>query len=74
MIAPKSAIDAAAMISWPNVEEISPASLSTGTITPSDVAHRMIATSSGVSTSPPALRPSATTTAIAEREREAERR
>ena len=34
--------------------EISPASLSTGTSTPSDVAHRMIATSSGVSTSPPA--------------------
>ena len=65
MIAPKSAIDAAAMISWPKVEAISPASLSTGTSTPSDVAHRMIATSSGVSTSPPALSSSDTATAIA---------
>ena len=54
MIAPKSAIDAAAMISCPKVEEISPESLSTGTSTPSEVAQRMIATSSGVSTSPPA--------------------
>ena len=57
MIAPKSAIDAAAMISWPNVEAISPASLSTGTSTPSDVAHRMIATSSGVSTRPRRAQP-----------------
>ena len=64
MIAPKSAIEAAAMISCPNVDEISPASLSTGTSTPSEVAHRMIATSSGVSTRPAALSPSATTTAI----------
>ena len=71
MIAPKSAIDAAAMISCPKVEEISPESLSTGTSTPSDVAQRMIATSSGVSTSPPALSPSETTTRDRERQREA---
>ena len=61
MIAPKSAIDAAATISWPNVDEISPASFSTGTMHASEVAQRMIATSSGVSTSPPAASPSATT-------------
>ena len=74
MIAPKSAIDAAAMISCPNVEEISPASLSTGTSTPSEVAHRMIATSSGVSTRPPALEPEAdTTSAIANESAKPER-
>ncbi len=65
MIAPKSAIDAAATISWPKVDEISPASFSTGTITPSDVAHRTIATRRGVSTSPVARSPSDTSTAIA---------
>jgi hypothetical protein len=64
MIAPKSAIDAAPMISWPKVVEISPASFSTGTSTPSEVAQRMIATSSGVSISPPAFRISATPTAM----------
>ena len=63
MIAPKSAIEAAETISWPNVDEISPASLSTGTITPSDVAQRMIATSSGVCTRPAVLSPNPTTTA-----------
>ena len=72
MIAPKSAIDAAAMISCPNVDAISPASLSTGTSTPSDVAHRMIATSSGVSTRPPAWRPSETSSAIPNESGEAE--
>ena len=55
MIAPKSAIEPAAMTSCPNVEAISPASLSTGISTPSEVAQRMIATSSGVSTRPAAL-------------------
>ena len=65
MIAPKSAIDAAAMISCPRVDEISPGSLSTGTRTPSEVAHRMIATSSGVSTRPAAFGPSETASAIA---------
>ena len=74
MIAPKSAIDAAAMISWPNVEEISPASLSTGTSTPSEVAHRMIATSSGVSTSPPRLQPERDGERDRERQREPEQR
>ena len=38
--APKSAIDEAATTSWPNVDEISPASFSTGTSTPSEVALR----------------------------------
>ena len=65
MIAPKSAIVAAATTSCPNGEAISPASLSTGMSTPSEVAQRMIATSSGVSTSPAAPRPSATARAIA---------
>src|ERR671914_635816 len=35
MIAPKSAMEAAATISWPNGDAISPESFSTGTITPS---------------------------------------
>ncbi len=48
MMAPKSAIVPAAITSWPNVRDISPASLSTETITPSDVAESMIATNSGV--------------------------
>ena len=55
MIAPKSAIVPAATTSWPNGVAISPASLSTGMITPSDVAERITATSSGVCTSPPAF-------------------
>ena len=54
MIAPKSAIEPAAMASWPKVDEISPASLSTGMITPSEVAQSTTATNSGVSTSPAA--------------------
>ena len=54
MIAPKSAIVPAATTSWPNGVAISPASLSTGMITPSDVAERITATSSGVCTRPPA--------------------
>ena len=64
MIAPKSAIDAADTISCQNGVEISPESFSTGTITPSEVAQRMIATSSGVSTRPAADSPRPTTTAI----------
>ena len=74
MIAPKSAIDAAATMSWPKGDEISPVSFSTGTITPSDVAQRMIATSSGVWTSPAADSPKPTTTAIAKETTNAERR
>ena len=65
MIAPKSAIEPAARTSWPNLLPLSPASLSTGMITPSEVAQRTIATSSGVSTRPAPSRPRATTTAIA---------
>ena len=65
MIAPKSAIEPAATINWPNVVAISPASLSTGISTPSDVAHRMIVTRTGVSTSPAPFSPSATASAIA---------
>ena len=44
MIVAKSAIEAAAIVSWPNRLPTSPASLSSGTTTPSDVAERMIAT------------------------------
>ena len=62
--APKSAIVPAATISWPKVEEISPASFSTGIRTPSEVAQRMIAISSGVSISPVAFSTSATSNAI----------
>ena len=48
----KSAIDAAAMTSWPKRDETSPESCSTGTITPSEVEARMIAISSGSSAIP----------------------
>src|SRR5215210_5929848 len=65
MMAPKSAMDADATMSCPKGDEISPVSFSTGTMTPSEVAHRMIATSSGVSTSPAADIPKPTITAIA---------
>ena len=65
MIAPKSAIVAAPMISWPNVVETSPASFSTGMRTPREVAQRMIATSRGVSTMPTAPRPMPATSASA---------
>src|SRR5689334_2551237 len=37
MIAPKSAIEAAAITSWPKLEPMLPESLSTGTITPREV-------------------------------------
>ena len=43
----KSAIVPAAMTSWPKVEPISSASLSTGTSTPSEVADSTMATNSG---------------------------
>ena len=51
MIAPKSAIEPAAITSWPSVEPLSPASLRTGISTPSEVPSA-IATSSGASSSP----------------------
>ena len=70
--APKSAIVPAAMISCPKVDEISPASLSTGISTPSEVAQRMIATSNGVSTRPPAFSKQPDGDRESEREREAE--
>ena len=50
--APKSAIDAAATTSWPASPSIASASLRTGTTSPSDVAHSVIATSSGAVVSP----------------------
>ncbi len=65
MIAPKSAIVLAAITSCPSVEPLSPASLSTGISTPSEVAESAIATSSGASTRPASLRPPAATSAIA---------
>ena len=74
MIAPKSAIVAAPMISWPKVVEISPASFSTGIRTPSEVAQRMIATSRGVSTRPPAFEAEADHERDPERQREPARR
>ena len=63
MIAAKSAIEPAAMTSWPSADSILPVSLSTGISTPSDVEPSAMATSSGVSTRPVA----------AERERDRER-
>ena len=55
---PNSATDAAAITSWPKLLVILPESLSTGKITPSEVATSTIATNSGDSTNPPALSPS----------------
>ena len=52
MIAPKSAIDEPAMISWPSAVLLWPASASTGITMPSDVLDSMIATSSGASMRP----------------------
>ena len=74
MIAPKSAIEAAAMISCPNVVASSPESLSTGTSTPSDVAQSMIATSSGVSTRSSRAEPERDDQRDRERDREAHQR
>ena len=51
MTVAKSAIVAPAITSWPNVEPTSPASLSTGMTTPSEVAESTIATNSGWSSS-----------------------
>ncbi len=59
----KSAIEAAAITSWPNGVPVWPASLSTATTIPNDVAARMIATSSGASTSSTASKISATASA-----------
>ena len=50
-----------------------PESFSTGTITPSEVATRTIATNSGDLTKPPAFRPSPRTIAIANDMREPDR-
>ena len=74
MIAPKSAIEPAAITSWPSVEPLSPASLSTGISTPSEVATSAIATSSGASTSPPPSGRPPTTQRERERQREARAR
>ena len=54
MIAPKSAIEAAAITSCPKSDEMFPESLSTGTITPSDVETRTIAMKRGDLMKPPA--------------------
>ncbi len=61
----KSAIDAAAITSWPKRDLASPASWSTGTITPSEVEARMTAISSGESTIPAAYRAKAAPSASA---------
>ena len=73
MIAPKSAIDAAAITSWPKFELMLPESFSTGTITPSEVATSTIATNSGDFTKPPACKPIPSTIAITNDTREPER-
>ena len=65
MIAAKSAIDPPAITSCPSADSTRPESLSTGIRTPSEVEPRAIATSSGVSTSPPAASASETATASA---------
>ena len=56
----KSASDAPAITSWPNAVPVCPASLSTATTIPNEVAARMIATSTGAPTSSTASKPSAT--------------
>ncbi len=48
----KSATDEAAIVSWPSGDAASPASFKTGTMSPSDVAESVIATSSGRCTIP----------------------
>jgi hypothetical protein len=53
MIAPKSAIEAAAITSWPKLELMLPESFKPGTITPSEVATSTMATNSGDLTNPP---------------------
>ncbi len=59
----KSAIEAAAITSWPKRVEISPESWSTGTITPSEVDARMIAISKGASAIPASFSTRPATTA-----------
>ena len=49
---PNSASEPAMNTNWPNSDSISPVSLSTGTTTPSDVATKMMASSSGSSSVP----------------------
>ena len=56
-IEPNSAIEAAAITSWPKLLVMLPESLSTGKITPSEVATSTIATNSGDLTNPPAFSP-----------------
>jgi hypothetical protein len=65
MIAAKSAIEPPASTSRPSGVSIRRESLSTGISTPSDVDPSAIATSSGVSTSPPAANANDTPAAIA---------
>ena len=65
MIVAKSAIEAAAMVSWPKALLTSPESLRRGTTTPSDVAERMIATIKPSSTCPAAERAAPIARAIA---------
>ena len=60
-----SAIEAAAITSWPKSDFARPASLSTGITTPSEVADRAIATNTGSPTRPAASSPSPTSSAIA---------
>ena len=54
MTAPKSATLAAAITSWPNGVDASPASFNTGTTNPNEVASRMMPINSGLRTRPAA--------------------
>jgi hypothetical protein len=55
--AAKSATDDAAIVVWPMSLSARPASLSTGTFSPSEVAARVTASSSGLCTQPTASNP-----------------
>ncbi len=57
----KSAIEEAAMVSWPSDVDTSPASLRTGTTSPSEVAHRVMARNTGLWITPAVWRPSPNT-------------
>ena len=72
--APKSAIEEAAITSWPKVEEICPESFSTGTSTPSEVALSSTARNTGCFTTPAPFSSDADRQRDAERHHEAEQR
>jgi hypothetical protein len=54
VIAPNSPAVAPAIVSWPRIVSVRPASASTGTTSPSDVAARAMARKNGLRTNPTA--------------------